>query len=177
MSVLPYSSYAFDAYLASFQVEADPDDTISNLKEKINADQGHPVESQKIIYSGNIMFITQTTLVLSSITKGKVLSDDKTIQSCEIKEKDFLVLMVSKVRFGSLYLSGNIDRFFTSLNLHLHLPQAQANRTLWCLLQLRPPLLLLRYQRPPPPPRPPLPFLPLPHQLSSQGSLVLPLRL
>ncbi|KAF8499636.1 hypothetical protein F5888DRAFT_1684189 [Russula emetica] len=61
-----------------FHVEADSADTISNLKEKINADQGHPVESQKIIYS------------------GKVLSDDKTIQSCEIKEKDFLVLMVSK---------------------------------------------------------------------------------
>lgn len=58
MSVLSYSSYAVDAYLVSFQVEADPDDTISNLKEKINADQGHPVESQKIIYSGKIMFIT-----------------------------------------------------------------------------------------------------------------------
>ena len=51
---------AADAYLALFQVEADPDDTISNLKEKINADQGHPVESQKIIYSGNITFIAQT---------------------------------------------------------------------------------------------------------------------
>jgi len=54
--------------LSSFQVEADPDDTISNLKEKINADQGHPVESQKIIYSGNITFITQTILVLNIIT-------------------------------------------------------------------------------------------------------------
>ena len=51
---LHYSSSAMDAYLASFQVEADPAETISNLKEKINADQGHPVESQKIIYSGNI---------------------------------------------------------------------------------------------------------------------------
>jgi len=65
MSVFPYSSSAADAYLASFQVEADPADTISNLKEKINADQGHPVESQKIIYSGNIMFITLTALILS----------------------------------------------------------------------------------------------------------------
>jgi UV excision repair protein RAD23 len=106
-----YFLSAFDAYLVSFQVEADPADTISILKEKINADQGHPVESQKIIYSGNITFITQTALVLIRITKGKVLSDDKTIQSCEIKEKDFLVLMVSKVRFESPYLSFNIDRF------------------------------------------------------------------
>lgn len=28
---------------------------------------------------------------------GKVLLDDKTIEACEIREKDFLVLMVSKV--------------------------------------------------------------------------------
>ncbi|KAH9963853.1 hypothetical protein BC827DRAFT_1191516 [Russula dissimulans] len=61
-----------------FHVEADPSDTVSVLKERIQADQGHPVTSQKIIYS------------------GKVLSDDKTIESCNIKEKDFLVLMVSK---------------------------------------------------------------------------------
>ena len=40
------------------------------------------------------------------------MSDDKTIQSCEIKEKDFLVLMVSKVRFRSPYPPGNIDRFY-----------------------------------------------------------------
>ena len=35
-----------------FQVEADPADTISILKEKIAADQGHPVATQKIIFSG-----------------------------------------------------------------------------------------------------------------------------
>lgn len=28
---------------------------------------------------------------------GKILNDSKTVESCEIKEKDFLVLMVSKV--------------------------------------------------------------------------------
>jgi hypothetical protein len=176
MSVFPYSSTAVDAYLASFQVEADPADTISILKEKINADQGHPVESQKIIYSGNITFITQTALVLSRITEGKVLSDDKTIQSCEIKEKDFLVLMVSKVRFESLYPSGNTDRFFASLNPHLLPPQAQANRTMWGLLQRSPPLLPLRHRRPSLPPY--LPPLPLRHRLSSSRcNLTLPLRL
>jgi hypothetical protein len=50
------------AHLVSFQVEADPTDTIAVLKGKINADQGHPVESQKIIYSGISTFITQTTV-------------------------------------------------------------------------------------------------------------------
>jgi hypothetical protein len=176
MSVLPCFSSAVDAYLASFQVEADPAETISNLKEKINADQGHPVESQKIIYSGNITFITHTSLVLSRITEGKVLSDDKTIQSCEIKEKDFLVLMVSKVRFESPYPPGNVDQFFASLNPHLLPPQAQANRTLWGLLQRQPPLLLLRLQRPSLLPH--LPPLLLRQRLSSsRGNLALPLRL
>ncbi|KAH8982674.1 hypothetical protein EDB92DRAFT_1627849 [Lactarius akahatsu] len=61
-----------------FYVEADPDDTVLVLKEKILSQQGHAVDTQKIIYS------------------GKVLSDDKTIGSCNIKEKDFLVLMVAK---------------------------------------------------------------------------------
>jgi len=176
MLVFPYSFSAVDAYLTSFQVEADPADTISNLKEKINADQGHPVESQKIIYSGNITFYHQIALVLSRIIKGKVLSDDKTVQSCEIKEKDFLVLMVSKVRFEPPYPPGNIDRFFASLNPHLLPPQAQANRTLWSLLQRLPPLLLLRHQRPSLPPH--LPFLLLRYRLSSRrGLLALPLRL
>jgi hypothetical protein len=55
---LPSAVHAHPA--SSFQVEADPADTISVLKEKINADQGHPVESQKIIYSGISTFITQS---------------------------------------------------------------------------------------------------------------------
>ncbi|KAH9985798.1 hypothetical protein BJV74DRAFT_775476 [Russula compacta] len=70
-----------------FHVDAEPDDTISVLKEKIEASQGHVVSSQKIIFS------------------GKVLSDDKTVESCQIKEKDFLVLMVSKVCFTLPYSS------------------------------------------------------------------------
>ncbi|KAF9263435.1 UV excision repair protein Rad23 [Marasmius fiardii PR-910] len=61
-----------------FQVDAEPSDTIADLKAKIESSQAHPVASQKIIYS------------------GKILADDKTVESCGIKEKDFLVLMVSK---------------------------------------------------------------------------------
>ncbi|PPQ68201.1 hypothetical protein CVT25_015033 [Psilocybe cyanescens] len=61
-----------------FQVDVEGEDTIATLKAKIQESQGHPAASQKIIYS------------------GKVLVDDKTIESCGIKEKDFLVLMVSK---------------------------------------------------------------------------------
>ena len=35
-----------------FTLDAEPSDTVLNLKEKISASQGHPVASQKIIYSG-----------------------------------------------------------------------------------------------------------------------------
>ncbi|KAG1719303.1 hypothetical protein EDB19DRAFT_1785962 [Suillus lakei] len=61
-----------------FQLEAEESETIADLKQKISNTQGHTVESQKLIFS------------------GKILTDDKTVASCEIKEKDFLVLMVSK---------------------------------------------------------------------------------
>lgn len=61
-----------------FQLEAEGSETIADLKQKISNTQGHSVESQKLIFS------------------GKILTDDKTVASCEIKEKDFLVLMVSK---------------------------------------------------------------------------------
>ncbi|KAI9442608.1 hypothetical protein H4582DRAFT_2110110 [Lactarius indigo] len=60
------------------KVEAEPAETVLDLKKKIHDQQGHAVDTQKIIYS------------------GKVLSDDKTVESCSIKEKDFLVLMVAK---------------------------------------------------------------------------------
>ncbi|KAF9478646.1 UV excision repair protein Rad23 [Pholiota conissans] len=61
-----------------FQVDVEPSETIADLKAKIYTSQGHPVAVQKIIYS------------------GKILTDDKTVESCGFKEKDFLVLMVSK---------------------------------------------------------------------------------
>jgi len=61
-----------------FQIEVESGETVAALKAKIHELQGHPVAIQKIIYS------------------GKILTDDKTVDSCGIKEKDFLVLMVSK---------------------------------------------------------------------------------
>ncbi|RXW13225.1 hypothetical protein EST38_g12630, partial [Candolleomyces aberdarensis] len=61
-----------------YQIDVEPSDSVGALKAKIEAAHGHPVTSQKIIYS------------------GKILADDKVIETCGIKEKDFLVLMVSK---------------------------------------------------------------------------------
>ncbi|TFL02492.1 hypothetical protein BDV98DRAFT_528178 [Pterulicium gracile] len=61
-----------------FTIEAEPTDTVGTLKNKIQETQGHAIASQRIIYA------------------GKVLADDKLIEECKFKEKDFLVLMVSK---------------------------------------------------------------------------------
>ncbi|KAF9793410.1 UV excision repair protein Rad23 [Thelephora terrestris] len=61
-----------------FQVDAEGEDTVADVKKRIEDIHGHAVANQKLIYS------------------GKVLPDEKTVESCEIREKDFLVLMVSK---------------------------------------------------------------------------------
>ncbi|GAC71356.1 small Nuclear ribonucleoprotein splicing factor [Moesziomyces antarcticus T-34] len=59
----------------NFHLDAELSDTIGAIKQKIQAEQGHKPEWQKIIFS------------------GKILTDDKTVADCNIKEKDFLVVM------------------------------------------------------------------------------------
>ncbi|CAE6435456.1 unnamed protein product [Rhizoctonia solani] len=74
-----------------FQIDAELSDTVLQLKQKVKDAQGHQVEQQKLIYS------------------GKILSDDKTVESLGIKEKDFLVVMVSKVSLAT-------PSYFTIIN-------------------------------------------------------------
>ncbi|WFC95500.1 UV excision repair protein rad23 [Malassezia brasiliensis] len=62
----------------NFHLDVEPSETIGAVKESIHKQQGHAVELQKLIFS------------------GKILENDKTIESYGIKEKDFLVVMVSK---------------------------------------------------------------------------------
>ena len=73
------------------------------MKRRIEDAHGHSVANQKLIYSGqnqqNILISIQS---LTSPHLGKVLPDDKTVDACEIREKDFLVLMVSKVTQSTL---------------------------------------------------------------------------
>lgn len=63
-----------------FTVDVEPEDTVATIKSKISDEHGHAIESQKLIYS------------------GKVLEDKKVVKDCNFKEKDFLVLMVSKAK-------------------------------------------------------------------------------
>jgi len=71
---------------------------VADVKQRIEAAHDHPIANQKLIYSGkkrrNLLIHVQS---FTSPRLGKVLPDDKTIEACEIREKDFLVLMVSKV--------------------------------------------------------------------------------
>ncbi|KAK9234159.1 hypothetical protein V1525DRAFT_350690 [Lipomyces kononenkoae] len=59
-------------------VEVDPSDTILKVKELIQAEKGWDASQQMLIYS------------------GKTLVDDRTVESYNIKETDFIVCMVSK---------------------------------------------------------------------------------
>ncbi|KAG0200414.1 hypothetical protein BGX28_006515 [Mortierella sp. GBA30] len=64
----------------TFKVEVEESDKVLSIKEKIEKLQGHPVSSQKLIFS------------------GKILEDEKPVAHYNISEKDFLVIMVTKAK-------------------------------------------------------------------------------
>ncbi|KAI9657068.1 MAG: hypothetical protein M1821_003234 [Bathelium mastoideum] len=61
-----------------FVIEAEPSETIANVKNKIASEKGWESSQQKLIYS------------------GKILQDGNTVESYNIEEKGFIVCMVSK---------------------------------------------------------------------------------
>ncbi|TKA69151.1 hypothetical protein B0A49_06488, partial [Cryomyces minteri] len=61
-----------------FVIEAEPSETISEIKAKISTEKGWEASQQKLIYS------------------GKILQDANTVESYNIEEKGFIVCMVSK---------------------------------------------------------------------------------
>ncbi|KAI9873886.1 MAG: hypothetical protein M1830_010430 [Pleopsidium flavum] len=61
-----------------FVIEAEPSETIGEVKEKISKEKGWEAGQQKLIYS------------------GKILQDANTVDSYHIEEKGFIVCMVSK---------------------------------------------------------------------------------
>jgi len=77
---------------------------VADVKKRIEEAHSHPAADQKLIYSGQKQQIFPIHVPrLTSLHLGKVLPDDKTVEACEIREKDFLVLMVSKVIQSTLY--------------------------------------------------------------------------
>lgn len=61
-----------------FVIEAEPSETIGEVKEKISKEKGWEASQQKLIYS------------------GKILQDVNTVESYHIEEKGFIVCMTSK---------------------------------------------------------------------------------
>ncbi|RMZ90772.1 hypothetical protein DV736_g2010, partial [Chaetothyriales sp. CBS 134916] len=61
-----------------FTVEAEPSDTIGQVKEKISVEKGWEASTQKLIYS------------------GKILADGNTVESYNIVESGFIVCMVTR---------------------------------------------------------------------------------
>jgi UV excision repair protein RAD23 len=61
-----------------FVIEAEPSETIGQVKEKISKEKGWEVSQQKHIYS------------------GKILQDANTVESYNIEEKGFIVCMIAK---------------------------------------------------------------------------------
>ena len=93
---------------------------------------------------------------------GKVLPDSKTVESCEIKEKDFLVLMVSKV---------GRRLFFHLTTKPISVPPRTSPRLHRLPRQVR--LLQVLHRPPLPPPRPLLPRL-LPPPLPPSHNRLMP---
>ncbi|KAI1229650.1 hypothetical protein IHE44_0010982 [Lamprotornis superbus] len=75
----------------TFKIRMEPHETVRALKEKIEAEKGSdafPVAGQKLIYA------------------GKILSDDVPIREYRIDEKNFVVVMVTKVKPWGRHLGG-----------------------------------------------------------------------
>ncbi|KIW97364.1 UV excision repair protein Rad23 [Cladophialophora bantiana CBS 173.52] len=72
-----------------FTVDAEPTDTIAQVKEKIAAEKGWESSQQKLIYA------------------GKVLADANTVESYKIEEKGFIVCMISKPKAPPAAKSGS----------------------------------------------------------------------
>ncbi|KAL9602587.1 MAG: hypothetical protein Q9219_001731 [cf. Caloplaca sp. 3 TL-2023] len=72
-----------------FEIEAEPSQTIGEIKEKISKEKGWEAGQQKLIYS------------------GKILQDANTVESYSIEEKGFIVCMYSKPKATPASSSSN----------------------------------------------------------------------
>ncbi|THU75661.1 ubiquitin-domain-containing protein [Dendrothele bispora CBS 962.96] len=68
----------------SYQIDAEPTDTIRVIKSKIEESQGFSARLQKIIFSGLIL-----------------KDDDRTLESYGFSEDKFLILMINQVCIAS----------------------------------------------------------------------------
>ncbi|KAJ2867846.1 UV excision repair protein rad23 [Coemansia aciculifera] len=62
----------------TFKIDVEPEDTIKDVKQKVEESQGYPKATQKLIFS------------------GKILTDTQTVEELNISENDFMVVMAVK---------------------------------------------------------------------------------
>uniref|UniRef100_A0A8C1MMW1 UV excision repair protein RAD23 n=1 Tax=Cyprinus carpio TaxID=7962 RepID=A0A8C1MMW1_CYPCA len=82
----------------TFKIDIDAEETVKALKEKIENEKGKdnfPVAGQKLIYA------------------GKILNDDTALKEYKIDEKNFVVVMVAKVRRYQAHRRLRDDVFFS----------------------------------------------------------------
>ncbi|KAM3876211.1 RAD23 homolog A, nucleotide excision repair protein b [Diretmus argenteus] len=93
----------------TFKIEIDPELTVKTLKERVEEEKGKdmfPAEGQKLIYA------------------GKILNDDTPLREYKIDEKNFVVVMVTKVRASSPLTGKKIPKSATPLQA-AHQPSPQ----------------------------------------------------
>lgn len=83
----------------AFKVDVDPSRTVADLKAEINNSKGYDIGTQKLIFSGRFSpFLLLPTCVTYIIffRVGKNLADGEILGTIGFKEKDFLLLLMSK---------------------------------------------------------------------------------
>ncbi|KGG50936.1 hypothetical protein DI09_4p190 [Mitosporidium daphniae] len=85
-NAIQYSEHQEPREPRTFSIEVDDGASIQTVKQTIEAQEGFGFASQIIIFQGNSGFLFV----------GKVLGDSSTISSCNVKDKDFLVMMIKK---------------------------------------------------------------------------------
>ena len=78
-----------------FTLDVWGEETVFEVKEKIQAVRGSHLENQKIFHAGQLVVVMHR--YGTNIYVGQELANDRTVASYDIDEDEFLVLVVSKV--------------------------------------------------------------------------------
>lgn len=99
-----------------FTIDVWGEETVFEVKEKIQAVRGSHLENQKLFHAGQLVLVVMHRYG-TNIYVGQELANDRTVASYDIDEDEFLVLVVSKVFTYSTVLDPLIVAFLRSKNV------------------------------------------------------------